>query len=79
MPGGLGQVNVMVSMLFPGISGSSTADAVGCGKISIPEMIKKKLFTSLCSCHNRVFIRYGVALCQYLLVHYFSQAQFPAF
>ena len=28
MPGGLGHVNVAVSMLFAGISGSSTADAV---------------------------------------------------
>ena len=27
LPGGLGHVNVMVSMLFAGISGSSTADA----------------------------------------------------
>jgi len=41
MPGGLGQVNVAVSMLFAGISGSSTADAAGCGKILIPAMIKK--------------------------------------
>jgi len=41
MPGGLAQVNVAVSMLFAGISGSSTADAAGCGKILIPAMIKK--------------------------------------
>ena len=41
MPGGLGQVNVAVSMLFAGISGSSTADAAGCGKILIPAMIDK--------------------------------------
>ncbi len=41
MPGGLGQVNVAVSMLFAGISGSSTADAAGCGKILIPAMVKK--------------------------------------
>jgi len=41
MPGGLGQVNVAVSMLFAGISGSSTADAAGCGKILIPAMINK--------------------------------------
>ena len=31
MPGGLGHVNVAVPMLFAGISGSSTADAAGCG------------------------------------------------
>ena len=40
MPGGLGHVNVAVSMLFAGISGSSTADAAGCGKILIPAMEK---------------------------------------
>ena len=39
LPGGLGHVNVAVSMLFAGISGSSTADAAGCGKILIPSMI----------------------------------------
>ncbi len=38
MPGGLGHVNVAVSMLFAGISGSSTADAAGIGKILIPAM-----------------------------------------
>ena len=41
MPGGLGHVNVAVSMLFAGISGSSTADAAGCGKILIPSMVKE--------------------------------------
>lgn len=44
MPGGLGQVNVAVSMLFAGISGSSmadAADAAGCGKILIPAMVAK--------------------------------------
>ncbi len=41
MPGGLGHVNVAVSMLFAGISGSSTADAAGCGKILIPAMEKE--------------------------------------
>ena len=39
MPGGLGHVNVAVSMLFAGISGSSTAGAAGCRKILIPAMI----------------------------------------
>ncbi len=38
LPGGLGHVNVAVSMLFAGISGSSTADAAGIGKILIPAM-----------------------------------------
>lgn len=41
MPGGLGHVNVAVSMLFAGISGSSTADAAGCGKILIPAMVNE--------------------------------------
>ncbi len=41
LPGGLGHVNVAVSMLFAGISGSSTADAAGCGKILIPAMTKQ--------------------------------------
>ena len=41
MPGGLGHVNVMVSMLFAGISGSSTADAAGIGSLMIPAMKKQ--------------------------------------
>ncbi len=38
-PGGLGHINVFVSMLFAGISGSSNADAAGIGKVLIPAMI----------------------------------------
>ena len=41
LPGGLGHVNVMVSMLFAGISGSSTADAAGIGSLLIPQMKKQ--------------------------------------
>ncbi|MFP6765795.1 MAG: TRAP transporter large permease subunit, partial [Planctomycetaceae bacterium] len=41
LPGGLGHVNVMVSMLFAGISGSSTADAAGIGSLMIPSMKKQ--------------------------------------
>jgi len=41
LPGGLGHVNVVVSMLFAGISGSSTADAAGIGKLLIPQMKKQ--------------------------------------
>jgi tripartite ATP-independent transporter DctM subunit len=41
LPGGLGHVNVMVSMLFAGISGSSTADAAGIGSLLIPQMKKE--------------------------------------
>jgi tripartite ATP-independent transporter DctM subunit len=41
LPGGLGHVNVIVSMLFAGISGSSTADAAGIGSLLIPQMKKQ--------------------------------------
>jgi tripartite ATP-independent transporter DctM subunit len=41
LPGGLGHVNVLVSMLFAGISGSSTADAAGIGAMMIPTMKKQ--------------------------------------
>jgi tripartite ATP-independent transporter DctM subunit len=41
LPGGLGHVNVLVSMLFAGISGSSTADAAGIGSLMIPAMRKQ--------------------------------------
>ena len=40
-PGGLGHINVTVSMLFAGISGSSTADAAGIGSLLIPQMQKQ--------------------------------------
>jgi tripartite ATP-independent transporter DctM subunit len=36
--GGLGMVNVGVSMLFAGVSGSSTADTAGVGSVLIPQM-----------------------------------------
>ena len=45
-PGGLGHVNVTVSMLFAGISGSSTADAAGIGSLLIPQMKKQGYSTS---------------------------------
>jgi tripartite ATP-independent transporter DctM subunit len=41
LPGGLGHVNVAVSMLFAGISGSSTAEAAGVGGVMIPAMRKE--------------------------------------
>ena len=37
-PGGLAYANVLVSMLFAGISGSSQADTAGIGSILIPAM-----------------------------------------
>lgn len=39
--GGLGMVNVAVSMAFAGISGSSTADTAGVGTVLIPQMRKR--------------------------------------
>ncbi len=40
--GGLGHVNVLVSMLFAGLSGSSVADTAGVGAMLIPAMAKLK-------------------------------------
>jgi tripartite ATP-independent transporter DctM subunit len=39
--GGLGEVNVVASMIFGGISGSSVADTSALGSILIPQMVKK--------------------------------------
>ena len=39
--GGLGHVCVLASMIFAGMSGSATADAVGLGSIEIPAMEKE--------------------------------------
>ena len=39
--GGMGYANVLVSMLFAGISGSSQADTAGIGKILIPAMMEE--------------------------------------
>ena len=47
LPGGLGHVNVTVSMLFAGISGSSTADSAGIGAIMIPTMKEEGYDTSV--------------------------------
>lgn len=41
MHGGLAEVNVVTSMIFGGISGSSVADTSANGSILIPEMVKK--------------------------------------
>ncbi len=40
--GGLGHVNVLVSMLFAGLSGSSVADTAGIGAMLIPAMKKAR-------------------------------------
>ena len=39
--GGLGHVNVMASMIFAGMSGSSSADAAGLGRVEIKAMQEK--------------------------------------
>ena len=39
--GGLAQVNIFASMLFAGVSGSSSADAAGIGQVMIPAMEKE--------------------------------------
>lgn len=41
IPGGLGHVNVLSSMLFAGMSGSGTADAAGLGAVEIRAMTKE--------------------------------------
>jgi tripartite ATP-independent transporter DctM subunit len=41
MPGGLAQVNVLVSVIFSGMSGSAIADAAGPGLVTINQMRKK--------------------------------------
>lgn len=44
--GGLGQVNVVSSLIFSGMSGSAVADAVGMGKIIINMMTKDGKYTA---------------------------------
>ncbi|MEZ5861299.1 MAG: TRAP transporter large permease [Geminicoccaceae bacterium] len=39
--GGLAHINVVVSMIFAGMSGSSTADTAGVGSVIIPAMYKR--------------------------------------
>ncbi|MBU0588162.1 MAG: TRAP transporter large permease [Gammaproteobacteria bacterium] len=41
MRGGLAQVNVVVSVIFSGMSGSAIADAAGPGLVTIKQMLKK--------------------------------------
>lgn len=39
--GGLAQANILVNLIFAGMSGSYTADLVGLGKVQVPEMVKR--------------------------------------
>lgn len=43
MKGGLGHVNVVLSLLMGGVSGSANADAAMEAKILVPEMVKKDI------------------------------------
>src|SRR6266498_2568520 len=56
--GGLGHIAVVVSMIFAGISGSSTAEAAGIGSLLIPAMKKQGYDSSFkigrASCRERV-------------------------
>ena len=45
MPGGLAQVNVLVSVIFSGMSGSAIADAAGPGLVTIRQMLKRPEYT----------------------------------
>ena len=42
LPGSLGAVNVVASMIFGGMSGSSVADVAGLGSVEIKEMVNRK-------------------------------------
>ena len=45
MRGGLAQVNILVSVIFSGMSGSAIADAAGPGLVTIRQMLKKPEYT----------------------------------
>ena len=45
MRGGLAQVDILVSVIFSGMSGSAIADAVGPGLVTIRQMLKKPEYT----------------------------------
>jgi tripartite ATP-independent transporter DctM subunit len=47
MPGGLGQVNVLLSTLMGGVSGSGNADTAMQCKILVPEMVKRGYSTEI--------------------------------
>ena len=47
--GGLGQVNVLASIIFSGMSGSSAADAAGLGAIEIKAMLKEGYDPGFCA------------------------------
>lgn len=44
MPGGMGQVNILTSLVFSGMSGSAVSDAAGVGKVVTQMMMKDNRF-----------------------------------
>ncbi|MEH7222785.1 TRAP transporter large permease [Bacillus sp. JJ1566] len=71
LPGGLAQVNVVLSTLMGGLSGSNIADAAMQSKILVPEMIKKgysKSFSTVLTASTSLItpiIPPGIALIMY--------------
>ena len=57
--GGLGEVNIVASMIFGGISGSSVADTSALGSILIPAMEKRRLPLGRRCRHHRGFLHHG--------------------
>ena len=52
LPGGLAQVNVLLSTVMGGLSGSNIADAAMESKMLVPEMTKKGIFPRILKCGN---------------------------
>ena len=50
MTGGLGQVNVLLSTLMGGLSGSNLADAAMEAKILVPEIGRKRILQRIFFC-----------------------------
>lgn len=71
LPGGLAQVNVVLSTLMGGLSGSNIADAAMQSKILVPEMVKKgysKSFSTVLTASTSLItpiIPPGIALIMY--------------
>ena len=62
LPGALGCVSVIVSMIMAGVSGSSVADAASTGSILIPEMIKQKYTKSFSAAINATTSVVGIII-----------------
>jgi len=62
LPGALGCVSVVVSMIMAGVSGSSVADAASTGSILIPEMVKQKYTKSFSATINATTSVVGIII-----------------